>query len=141
MKKMNQQFKKLISFLQRNKGSLFILLCVLVISACSPNDNNNTPNVLTVTTNTPSNITDTTATLGGNVTKDGGKTVTSKGICIGINANPTIDDANDIAVEMGNGLGSFSDDFYPFEPSTTYHVRAYATNADGTVYGEDKTRE
>jgi len=94
---------------------------------------------LTVTTNTPSNITDTMATLGGNVTKDGGKTVSSKGICISLAATPTIDDANDIAVEMGNGIGSFSDDFYPFEPSTTYHVRAYATNADGTVYGEDKT--
>ncbi|MBP6659256.1 MAG: hypothetical protein KA174_01180 [Chitinophagales bacterium] len=139
MKKLNQQFKKLASFLQRNKGSMFILVCVLVINACSPNDNNNTPNVLTVTTNTPSNITDTMATLGGNVTKDGGKTVTSKGICIGIDANPTIDDANDIAVEMGTGIGSFSDDFHPFEPNTTYHVRAYATNADGTAYGEDKT--
>ena len=140
---MNQQFKKLISFLQRNKGSLFILMCVVALSACSPddnnNDNNNTPNVLTVTTNTPSNITDTMATLGGNVTKDGGKTVTSKGICLSIDANPTIDDANDVAVEMGTGIGAFSDDFYPFTANITYHVRAYATNADGTVYGEDKS--
>jgi len=139
MKKISLILKCFSSFLQRNKGNLFIITCVLIISACSPNDNNNTPNVLTVTTNTPSNITDTMATLGGNVTKDGGKTVTSKGICIGIDTNPTIDDANDIAVEMGTGIGSFSDDFYPFEPNTTYHVRAYATNADGTVYGEDKS--
>lgn len=127
----------------KTKNRIFIyavLFFSIVLNACNSNDNPSPNNgQLAVTTNDPSGVTDTMATLGGNVTSDGGKAVTSRGICISLDANPTIDDADDIAIEMGTGTGAFSDDFYPFEPNTTYHVRAFAVNADGTAYGADKT--
>jgi hypothetical protein len=96
-------------------------------------------NGLVVTTNTPSGITTTNATLGGNVTNDGGSAVTSKGVVVSLQLNPTIDDPdNDEVLEMGSGTGPFSDAFTGFPANTTIHVRAYATNSLGTVYGEDK---
>jgi hypothetical protein len=91
-----------------------------------------------VSTDTPSNVTATDVTLGGIVTNDGGNAVTSKGVCLSLSLNPTINDANDLTLEMGTGLGAFSGPYTGFSPNTTYHVRAYATNSTGTVYGEDK---
>ena len=92
-----------------------------------------------VTTDVPANVTATNATLGGNVSSDGGSAVTSKGVCVSLTTNPTIDDVNDVKLEMGTGLGAFTDTYTGFDPNTTYHVRAYATNSSGTVYGENKT--
>ena len=110
---------------------------IIFLNSCTSNNNPSPNGQLAVISSTPSNITDTSAVLGGNATADGGKTITSKGVCIGLNTNPTVDDPNVFVGEMGTGLGSFSDDFSPFDPNTTYHVRAYATNADGTTYGDD----
>ena len=95
---------------------------------------------LTVTTDAPSNVTETQATLGGVVTNDGGLTVTERGVTVSLDPNPTIDDfVNDQALEMGSGTGSFSDTYDGFPSGSTVHVRAYATNSNGTVYGEDLT--
>jgi hypothetical protein len=93
--------------------------------------------VLTVTTDSPTNVTATDATLGGNITNGGESPVTSKGVCVGLTANPTIDDPNDQKLEIGTGLGAFTESYTGFTASTTYHVRAYATNSTGTVYGEN----
>lgn len=129
--------KKPIAFIVKNKFLFFVFLNTIIISACSPNDINPSPNVLTVTTATPTNITETSVTLGGNVTKDGGKTVTERGICLSEDVNPTIDDVNDVSFSMGAGLGAFSDDYNGFPPNSTVHVRAYAINSDGIAYGND----
>lgn len=115
------------------------IVMIIFLNSCTSNNNPSPNGQLAVITSTPSNITDTSAVLGGNATADGGKTITSKGVCIGLNTNPTVDDPNVFVGEMGTGLGSFSDDFSPFDPNTTYHVRAYATNADGTTYGDDES--
>ncbi len=93
---------------------------------------------LTVSTDTPSNITDEDATLGGDIVIEGESAIISKGICIGLAANPTIDDANNFVDELGSGIGAFTDNYSGFDPSTTYHVRAYAINSNGTFYGEDR---
>ncbi len=92
---------------------------------------------LTVSTDTPSNITDQDATLGGDIVIEGESAITTKGICIGLTANPTIDDVNNFVDELGSGTGAFADNYSGFDPNTTYHVRAYATNSNGTFYGED----
>ncbi|MCK9638833.1 MAG: choice-of-anchor D domain-containing protein [Prolixibacteraceae bacterium] len=76
----------------------------------------------------------TTATGKGNVTSDGGTTVTEKGFCWGLSANPTVGDAR---TTEGTGIGNFSDIITGLTPGTTYHVRAYAINAVGTSYGAD----
>jgi hypothetical protein len=117
--------------------SYAVICSLLVFSSCS--DDEPTKETLTVTTDSPANVTDTNVTLGGNVTKSGGSDVLSKGVCIGLTANPTIDDSDDLTLEMGDGLGTFTDTYTGFDPSTTYHVRAYATNSKGTEYGENET--
>ncbi|HQD12537.1 MAG TPA: hypothetical protein PLW43_06310 [Chitinophagales bacterium] len=116
------------------KTGRWLLAISCIISACSKTEDNN--GTLTVITAAPSDITQTTAVLGGNVTDDGGNNVTEKGICLSDEPNPTITDPNDIFFEMGSGLGAFSDTYEGFEPNATYYVRAYAINSSGTSYGE-----
>ena len=96
--------------------------------------------VVKVTTGDVTDITTTSAKCSGNVTDDGGFAVTERGICWSISPNPTLDDDNDQHVAVGNGTGEFSAILTGLEEGTTYHVRAYAVNSNGTpFYGEDVT--
>ena len=72
------------------------------------------------------------AQSGGNITNDGGSSVTARGVCWNTSFNPTI--ANSITTN-GTGIGSFASSLTGLTPSTTYYVRAYATNSAGTNYG------
>ena len=87
----------------------------------------------TVTTSAATNITYTTATCGGNVTADGDQTVTARGVCYSTTQNPTISNNK---VQSGSGKGSFTCNLTGLSASTTYYVRAYATNSKGTSYGQ-----
>jgi len=88
--------------------------------------------VPTVETDSVTNITQTTATSGGNITSEGGSAVTARGVCWSMTQNPTISDnkTND-----GNGTGGFTSDITGLAANTPYYVRAYATNSSGTAYG------
>ena len=90
----------------------------------------------TVTTTTVSSITSTGATSGGNVTSDGGDSITAKGVCWSTSSNPTTGDNH---TNDGTGTGSFTSSITGLSPGTTYHVRAYATNSAGTSYGNDES--
>ena len=90
----------------------------------------------TVTTTSASNITDSSATTGGNVTADGGATVTVRGLCYGTSQNPTVSGTH---TTDGTGTGAFTSNLTGLTPGTTYYVRAYATNAVGTSYGNQIT--
>lgn len=90
----------------------------------------------TVTTADVTDITQNTAVSGGNVTDDGGATVTARGVCWSKDPNPTIDNS---FISNGNGTGSFTIEISGLTSATTYYVRAYATNSEGTSYGEQKT--
>ena len=87
-----------------------------------------------VTTATVTQITETTAVAGGNVTSDGGASVTERGVVYSINQNPTTADNK---IPNGSGMGSFTCNLTSLQPNTTYYVRAYATNEVGTAYGEE----
>lgn len=121
---------------------LLNLLAILGVASCTADDDklptpaSNTP---TVTTNTPAKLNDTTYTCGGNVTAEGSSSVTERGVVVSLDANPTIDDASDVKIAVGSGVGNFSIDLDPFYAGYTYHVRAYAVNASGTAYGSDVT--
>jgi hypothetical protein len=86
----------------------------------------------TVTTTALSSITTNTATSGGNVTSDGGTTVTARGVCWNTGGNPTLSDSH---TTDGSGTGAFISNLTGLTYGTTYYVRAYATNAIGTTYG------
>ena len=76
----------------------------------------------------------TTAESGGNITSDGGSGITSKGVCWGLTPNPTTE--ND-TTNNGNGTGSFSSVINLLDSNTKYFLRAYATNSNGTGYGDE----
>ncbi len=88
----------------------------------------------TLTTITISNITSSTAIGGGNITYDGGSPVTARGVCWSTSPNPTI---NNNKTSDGTGSGNFPSNITGLQPDTKYYVRAYATNANGTAYGEE----
>lgn len=90
----------------------------------------------TVTTTSVSSISYNTATGGGNVTSDNGHSVTARGVCWSTSSNPTISDSH---TSDGTGTGSFTSSITGLSEGTTYHVRAYATNSEGTAYGSDIT--
>lgn len=86
----------------------------------------------TIITSGITSITATGATGGGLVTSDGNSMVTARGVAYGLSANPTIAGTHTIT---GGTIGSFSTSITGLTPYTTYYVRAYATNAVGTGYG------
>jgi len=80
--------------------------------------------------------TGTTVSMTSNVLSDGGATVTERGVCWGTTQHPTTSSTHKVAT--GTGLGNFtvSEDL---TPGTTYYIRAYAINSEGTAYGGEKT--
>lgn len=88
----------------------------------------------TVTTTAISDTTQTTATSGGNVTNDGGASITARGICWSTSANPTTADSK---TSNSTGTGTFTSSLTGLIGNTTYFVRAYATNSVGTNYGNE----
>ncbi|KKS99805.1 MAG: hypothetical protein UV76_C0017G0005 [Candidatus Nomurabacteria bacterium GW2011_GWA2_43_15] len=91
----------------------------------------------TLTTSPVTNITQNSATSGGNITSDGGAPVTARGVAYTLDGGtltyPTI--ANSHTTD-GSGTGSFTSNFSQgLSAGRTYYVRAYATNSAGTAYG------
>ena len=82
--------------------------------------------------NIVSDVTATTASCGGYVADDGGATVTARGVCWSTSQNPTVSDSH---TTDGTGTGSFTSNITGLNALTTYYVRAYATNSEGTTYG------
>ena len=113
-------------------GTLFALL----ISLMSFVDIAWGQTVPTVVTNDVNGITAITAKGNGNVTADGGATVTERGICWGTSQNPNIS-GNHLSSSAGTGY--FAAELTGLAENTTYYVRAYATNSAGTAYGTQKS--
>ena len=90
----------------------------------------------TVVTSSATAVTATSAVSGGNVTADGGYTVIQRGVCYSTTPSPTTASPH---TTDGSGTGSFVSNLTNLTPNTTYHYRAYATNATGTVYGEERS--
>lgn len=88
----------------------------------------------TVTTAAVTGITKTSAVSGGEVTYDGGGTITARGVVWSASANPTISDNK---IDTGTGVGAFVSSITNLAKYSTYHVRAFATNSAGTAYGPD----
>ncbi len=87
-----------------------------------------------VTTTPASQVSNVSAVSGGDITDDGGDSVTSRGVCWSTVANPTVSDS---ITTSGAGTGVFSADLTGLEPGTTYHVRAFAVNLAGIGYGNE----
>jgi pectinesterase len=91
-------------------------------------------NLPTVTTAPVTWISTSSASSGGTISDDGGAPVTARGICWNTTGAPTIADNK---TDDGTGSGSFESRLVGLTKGTTYYVRAYATNAAGTGYGDE----
>ena len=87
----------------------------------------------TLSTTSVTGITAIGATSGGVVSSDGGSAVTERGVCWNTLQNPTISQSK---VSNGVGMGSFTSVLTSLSAGTPYYLRAYATNQQGTSYGE-----
>ena len=90
-----------------------------------------------VTTSSATEVSYLTFTTGGNVTFDGGSTVTERGIIWSQTQIPTI--SLPTKTVNGSGNGSFTSYMFDLTPNTVYYVRSYATNSAGTGYGMTDT--
>lgn len=90
-----------------------------------------------VNTTTITDVTQHSVNCGGNVTSDNGHAVTERGMCYSSTSiTPTL---NDSRLTCGSGSGTFMCQITNLQSNTTYYIRAYATNSEGTGFGEVKT--
>lgn len=89
-----------------------------------------------VTTNDIADISFKTARIGGEVIDEGNTSVSEKGVVIGREKSPTISDRKLI---YGKGLGGYMVVVNELIPNSTYHIRSYAINSKGIVYGDDRS--
>ncbi|HZK97283.1 MAG TPA: SusF/SusE family outer membrane protein [Prolixibacteraceae bacterium] len=89
-----------------------------------------------VTSTVVTGITKISAISGGEVTYNGGGTISARGLAWSTSANPTIAGT---VIAGGSGTGVFVSNLTGLTKFITYHVRAYATNSVGTAYGADVT--
>lgn len=116
------------------KYTLILFLASLLFS-CSSDDNTPTPKDSPVLTTTAiTDISQTSATSGGEITSDGGDNVTARGLVWSTTKNPTTADA---ITTNDSGTDSFISKLTELTSSTTYYVRAYASNSAGTGYGNE----
>jgi hypothetical protein len=89
----------------------------------------------TVSTQDASNVEATTATGNGNISSNGGGTITEKGVCYmtGTSGDPTTADGT--FHDHVDSTGAFTESMTGLSSGTNYRVRAYAVNSAGTGYG------
>lgn len=79
---------------------------------------------------------ETWAVCGGNITSESLSPITARGVCWSINMNPTIADNK---TSDGAGIGTYTSRINGLTIATSYNIRAYATNSEGTMYGKNIT--
>ncbi len=114
-------------------SSILILSGLFIIPSSCNKDDESHP-AISLTTAPITNVTMSFAMSGGTITGDGGSPITSRGICWSLLPDPTI---FDFKTEDGNGTGYFGSTLTSLDSSTVYYVRAYAINANDTVYGNE----
>jgi phosphodiesterase/alkaline phosphatase D-like protein len=94
----------------------------------------NASGTATITTEPINSIAGTSARSGGIISSDGGFAITQRGVCWSTSPTPTIANSR---TTNGSGTGTFTSNMTGLMELTTYYVRAYATNAAGTAYGQE----
>jgi uncharacterized protein (TIGR02145 family) len=92
------------------------------------------PTIPILKTNSATDITINSVTIGGEINDDGGSPVTIRGVCWGTFINPSFEGLH---TTDGEGPGVFSTTITGLLPNTIYHARAYAENSIGIAYGNE----
>jgi uncharacterized protein (TIGR02145 family) len=106
--------------------ALTILLVTVILGSCKKEK------IPAVSTMLVTDITETAATSGGDITDPGSSIVISSGVCWSSGSNPTV--ADNITTD-GNSDGSFQSYISGLISGKNYFVRAYAENSAGVGYG------
>ena len=109
---------------------LMVLFSVLLWTSCTKK----TEGIITVTTKSVTDITESSAKTGGSVTSFG-YSVGDCGVCYGESRNPTL---NDNFTKDHEDDGSFSSTLSNLKSGTQYYVRAYAKTSSGIEYGDQE---
>jgi uncharacterized protein (TIGR02145 family) len=118
----------------QHRRSIILSLVLTIAACCSENTDPTLSGVPVLTTTNINNITSSTASSGGNITSNGGSDVTVRGVCWSTTPNPTIANSK---TNDGIGTGTFVSSITGLTNNTTYYLRAYATNSEGTGYGNE----
>jgi uncharacterized protein (TIGR02145 family) len=113
-----------------------IAAAVLFMSGCGDSTDSTEPPLSTVPTVVTGDVTQIrlySAVVGGDVTAEGGSAVTARGMVWSRSPGPTL--ADHVSID-GAGPGSFTSSLTDLESGVMYFVRAYATNHEGTAYGD-----
>ncbi|MFC2090403.1 GEVED domain-containing protein, partial [Bacteroidota bacterium] len=89
-----------------------------------------------IETTSITDVTPESAIVLSNIIDEGYTSITERGIVWSVNANPTID--NNKIIDSSSGTGSYSLSITNLIERTSYHVRAYAINANGIRYGNER---
>lgn len=120
--------KKIISI----QYIIAIILIQFLFTSCLLKD------VPTVRTSSITEIEALQAKSGGDIKRDGNSKVTEAGVCWSIQNRPGIYDSI-VVVDLSGGqiLGEFDAHVTQLQPNTKYFVKAFATNDEGTGYGNE----
>ena len=89
----------------------------------------------TLSTIAATQVTDTSALVGGKLAFDGNTKILEYGVVYGTSPHPTIADHKIVSNE---GMGLYLVHLTNLQKNTTYYVRAYATNTQGIAYGTEE---
>ncbi len=121
----------------KNQFLKFIMVFTLVFITYSCSDDDDEIVIPTIESNTTSaNVvkTYTSIAISGNVTDNGGETISARGVAWATTPNPTVSDNK--TEELSN---NFTSEITDLSPNTQYYFRVYATNSAGTVYGTERS--
>lgn len=116
--------------------NLFFAFTLVVIFLVGCKKENEVENILPEVQTIEATVTTGSVTLVGNVVKENGSAVVTRGFCWSRNPNPELNDSVEIA---GMGPGEFTNTIGVFTSAETYYFKAFATNAMGTSFGEERS--
>lgn len=110
-------------------------LLILTLISCVEEDASGIPSgIPTVSTTAITTIEQTSARTGGTIIDEGASAIIQKGVCWDTAPNPDLS-SNFTTNQVDTSY--YSDTLANLTPTTTYYVRAYATNNSGTSYGNE----
>lgn len=118
---------------------LIVLFAMLTSIVACKKDKAPAVDLPTLTTADVVGVSNVAVELGGEITNTGGGTITKFGLVLSsVEPVPTIALNDDMTEESNGTIGAFGGTFQNLTVNKTYYVRAYATNAKGTAYGDVK---